>query len=313
MTEPESILRRRPPPEALRWVTDAIGARSRITSLRRMRAGTSSAVHGISVMTSTGRRLRLVLRRFVRADWLAREPDLASREARVLKLLRTSKLPTPELVAVDEDGSVCDAPAVLMTWLPGRLDLQPREMALWLERLAAPLITIHALGRTAANSVQPYRTYNAVEALEVPDWSVRRDAWRRIIELVQGPRPNANGGFIHRDYHPGNVLWSRGRLSGITDWVNASRGPAGIDVGHCRLNLATLFGVDVAGRFLDAYQALDGAAECDPYWDAITAIEFLPGDHELAAQWRDAGRSDLSSDLIRRRMDDYAAAIAVRI
>ncbi|MFD0682267.1 MULTISPECIES: hypothetical protein [unclassified Paenibacillus] len=29
----------------------------------------------------------------------------------------------------------------------------------------------------------------------------------------------------------------------IKPWVNACRGPAGIDIGHCRLNPAMLFGV----------------------------------------------------------------------
>ncbi len=311
MVRLESFLRRRPPPEALRWVTGVVGAGSRVTSVRRLRAGTSSAVHAIGVATRGGRRLQLVLRRFVRADWLAREPDLAAREAKVLELLRGSNVTAPELVAVDEDAAACDVPAVLMTRLPGRLDLRPAEMTRWLARLAEPLPAIHDLSR-AAGSVQPYRTYNDVEALKVPDWSTRGDAWRRIIRLVRGPAPPGRDCFIHRDYHPGNVLWSRGQLSGITDWVNASSGPRGIDVGHCRLNLATLFGVEVADRFLDAYRALDGA-EHDPFWDAITAIEFLPGDHELTAQWHDAGRGDLSTALITRHLDEYAASIAARI
>jgi len=46
----------------------------------------------------------LVLRRYVRDDWLAKEPDLATREADALRILEDSPLPVPRLVAVDPTG-----------------------------------------------------------------------------------------------------------------------------------------------------------------------------------------------------------------
>jgi len=78
--------------------------------------------------------------------------------------------------------------------------------------------------------------------------------------------------FIHRDYHPGNVLWSGRRVTGIVDWVNASRGAPEADVGHCRANLAGHFDHTVADRFLARHQARTGRTGYHPYWDLAVVV-----------------------------------------
>ena len=85
--------------------------------------------------------------------------------------------------------------------------------------------------------------------------------------------------FVHRDYHPGNVLWEAGRLSGIVDWVNASVGSPWADVGHCRVNIASELGPRAADRFLDLYRAVSGRVDdYHPYWDISAAIGGLDED-----------------------------------
>ncbi len=69
------------------------------------------------------------------------------------------------------------------------------------------------------------------------------------IEIVQRGAPDVALGFCHRDYHPGNVLWSRRQVSGVVDWTHACHGAPAVDVAHCALNLAVLFGTDVAAEF----------------------------------------------------------------
>jgi hypothetical protein len=54
------------------------------------------------------------------------------------------------------------------------------------------------------------------------------------------------------------VLWCGGRLSGVVDWPNAATGSRGSDVGHCRLNLAVLFGTGTAGDYLVMYERAAG-------------------------------------------------------
>src|SRR5258707_1164666 len=75
-----------------------------------------------------------------------------------------------------------------------------------------------------------------------PAWSQKPAAWARAIEVLLAGPPPAPAVFIHRDYHPLNVLWQAGAISGVVDWINACRGPAGVDVAHCRTNLAQMYG-----------------------------------------------------------------------
>jgi aminoglycoside phosphotransferase (APT) family kinase protein len=70
----------------------------------------------------------------------------------------------------------------------------------------------------------------------------------------------------HGDYQHFNMLWSRERLTGIIDWSGIWLGPPEIDVCHCRLNLAVLYGADVAEQFRHAYEA-EAGREVDPWHD----------------------------------------------
>ena len=82
-----------------------------------------------------------------------------------------------------------------------------------------------------------------------PPWTRRPDVWRRAFEIARGPVPGYSPVLCHRDFHPGNVLWHAGRVTGVVDWTNTCRGPAACDVAHCRNNLALLFGLDAADDF----------------------------------------------------------------
>jgi aminoglycoside phosphotransferase (APT) family kinase protein len=239
---------------------------------------------------------------------------LAEREARVLSLLATTAVPAPELVAVDADGSACGAPSVLMTRLPGRVTFEPPDMESWLRQMAAALSRIHAIDRDAQAAVQPYRPYHDFAAMEPPAWSRQADVWRRSLDVVTRPPPAFDACFIHRDYHPGNVLWARGRLTGIVDWVNASWGPPGIDVGHCRLNLALLHGPDIADRFLACCEAEFGSLEGQPFWDLVAALDggFL-SHGRVYSGWTDAGVRGLTPALLRQRLEEHVARAAGRL
>lgn len=80
--------------------------------------------------------------------------------------------------------------------------------------------------------------------------------------------------FIHRDYHPGNVLWSHHQISGIVDWPSACRGPAEADVGHCRANLIGHFGQKAADRFLAIWKTVSGTADYHPYFDLTDVLSW---------------------------------------
>lgn len=247
-----------------------------------------------------------MLKRFVRSDWLAREPDVVAQEGRALELAASAPVPTPELVAIDAYGEHCDVPALLMRRLPGRLWLEPPDLDSWLTALAEPLPAIHAVNGSLAAGIPPYRCYSDPSRLEPPVWSREPRAWARALDHVRRGPPQVEVCFIHRDYHPTNILWQRGRLSGVLDWTNASRGSVGVDLGHCRLNLVQLYGVGAADHFAAAYCARTGY-RMEPYWDLITLIECLP-EPEVYRGWSELGmRLDVAR--IRARLGEYAARL----
>jgi aminoglycoside phosphotransferase (APT) family kinase protein len=304
-----AFLTRRPPLQTIEWAATAIGDGARVTSVRRLRGGTSSAVHALTIEDARGQRERFVLRRFVRADWLALEPDLAAHEAAALRLLERHDLPAPRLVAFDDTAEQTDVPAVLMTYLNGRVEFAPADFDGYLRGMAAVLPRIHAIDASSAG-LPPYRRYYSSPSM--PAVTGEPAAWRALISRAAESPPPYQPAFIHRDYHPGNVLWSRRRVRGVIDWVNACIGPPEVDAGHCRWNLATLFGVEAADAFLEAWLAETGAGSHDPYWDIVCLLDIGPSDEALLG-WRDAGRTDLTLELLRQRRDAYAVSLARRL
>lgn len=296
---------------ALAWVAAQIRSGARVTRVRRLRGASNAEVRALDVTTRDGAHHRLVLRRFVDAEWLAREADLATREAHVLRAIAGCGLPAPELVAVDPDGSESGGvPSVLTTRLRGRIDLAPRDPDRWLRELARVLRSVHAAPVDLA-ALRPYRRYHESDALAPPAWSRRPDAWARAIEIVEAGAPSDGPTvLVHRDYHPLNALWARGRLTGLVDWVEASRGAPGADVGHCRTNLGILGGLGAADAFAREY-----GGEPDPYWDLASATDFVDTDGLYTEQWAAAGRPDLTFDRVAARLDElvvHAVARAAR-
>lgn len=263
-----------PPTVALDWVRKAVGRGSDVVDVRPLAGSQTSAVHALTAHTASGAVIRLVLRRYVWQEYLESEGDPPGYETNALRLLDGGAVPAPRLVAADLTGDECDVPAVLMTLVPGK----PRKPPVvgpadYLRGLAEPLPHIHAT--PVNNMVRPYRPYFTDVPLRPPFWAKDPAMWERAITIHIGPVPDGNS-FIHRDYHPGNVLWLGDTVAGVVDWANTSAGHPHADVGHCRENLCTL-GPEVADRFLDAYRAVSGDhSEYDPYWDIAAAVGWAP-------------------------------------
>jgi aminoglycoside phosphotransferase (APT) family kinase protein len=267
-----------PPAATLAWAAAAVSPSSRVARVRSL-AGFSSAVHALLVLDRRQVAHELVLRRFVRREWLRREPDLAEREARVLEFLESTAVPAPRLIAVDVRGDRADVPAVLMSRVDGTPRRRPRDRDAYVGLLAEALAGVHAQPLPDSGMLRRYRPYNLHLRLGVPRWASTASAWERALKLYSGPAPEpADAVLLHRDYHPGNVLWNHGNVSGVVDWVNASIGCAHADVGHCRMVLALSWGQEWADRFLGAYRA--HSATCphgyDPYWDVAAGVGAIP-------------------------------------
>jgi aminoglycoside phosphotransferase (APT) family kinase protein len=264
------------PPASLRWAEARTGAPV-VAALPL--AGQWLANH-VLVLTD-GR--ELVLRRWARPGWDADDPDLtAAREQLVLERLADTPVPAPEVVAADPDATDCDVPALLVTHVPG----MPFHGRPPLGPLLDALAEIHAVD---PGGIPPYTRYYEPERLAVPPWAADRDVWERAIALAHEPPPPLPERFIHRDFHPGNTLWEGVALTGIVDWTTGSRGPAAVDLGHLRWNLATGFGQRVADAVLPH-------PEHHPYYDVITALDVVP---DLDAALPDADVSRLEEHVAR--------------
>jgi aminoglycoside phosphotransferase (APT) family kinase protein len=253
---PPELRRTTVPDDVRAWIDKAAG--SPVVRTRRLPGASSTAVHG--VWLANGR--RVVLRRYVWPGYIEAEPAAARREVDALRFAAGHGLPVPLVIAADVDG---DVPALLMSFLPGRAEATPD-----LARLAEVAATIHATPAEGYGH-HYYRWYSTSHPVPPAD-SKRKALWEKAIRIWLDEMPSYQPAFIHRDFHPGNVLWSRGRATGIVDWANACQGPPGCDIAHCRTNLVNLDGQAAADRFTKAYEAATGTT-FDPYWQIASLME----------------------------------------
>jgi aminoglycoside phosphotransferase (APT) family kinase protein len=275
---------------------------------RRLSGGITSSIHRLAVETRQGAHLQVVLRRWTPADRgeIANAPQLVEREQRVLRGLEGTALPAPRVLAADPTGESTGFPAILMTRVPGRMDLAPNDPSAWLRQIVATAVRTHDLDVEA----EPYEWQQ--KDVPIPPWTSRPADWRVAGSVVRGTPPAHEIRFAHGDYQHFNLLWRRGRLTGIVDWANAFRGPADVDVAHCRLNLAVLYSADLAAAFLAAYEAEVGR-RIDPYWDLRSATSPARHDWEAFIPTQVGGRTPFDPAAMRRRVDDHLAAALRRI
>lgn len=300
----------RPTPQSLAWIENSTGQKIDTDQIKSLPGGASSLVFEIPFTAESGQEA-LILRLFHNKEWLQQEPDLVRHESESLKRAAFSKIATPEFIDGDESGEFCGMPAVLMSKLPGEPLLNAADLDSWLDGMAQQLAGIHAVETTGFNF--EYYSYNDALKLEKQLWSKLPAEWMRAFFVVAGVRPSAPLRFIHRDYHPANILWEENRITGVVDWVNACVGPAGVDVGHCRVNLAQSHGIAAADEFLECYMRHAGPAFAyDPYWDLVSLTDILDGPPKVYSGWTALGMSGLSDELIRHRLDQYLLTLLER-
>jgi len=243
----------------------------------------------------------VVARRFLPERWDTSVSALSEREYTILGALASSTLPAPHPIALLPGNGL------VMSFVPGRVWLPDSPDAVWLDEMALLLSRIHSSGISV-----PYRydSWNDARGAPVPDcW---RDAalWTAAQRVVAAD-PDAPVVLLHRDYRPVNLLWEAERISGVVDWINACMGPRGVDVAHCRLNLALMYGMDEACAFLEAYQRHVPGYEHNPFWDVDDALS-APLDALSYAPWSAFGLTGLTSEVLQHRLEAFVAAAVSR-
>ena len=299
-----------------RWVGDALEAP--VVAAEPLTGGVASRM--LLVRVEDGR--EAVLRQLVTDPWRRHAEPLLARERAVHRLLGGTPVPVPATLAVDLRGDRTDGdPSLLMTRLPGAVDLVEPDV----DALAAVLLAIHAVRPAPGEWPRAYQSWAFPAKRVVPPWSGDDGLYREAFARLESPAPTYDPTFLHRDFHPGNVLWHDGTVSGVVDWVETSTGPADLDVAHCVSNLAGLHGVATALTFRRSYVDQGGRlaqdAETAAYWQLLDLVGFLPTPDGresgapaavLSTVWAAHGRGDLTPELVRARREQLLRTILCR-
>jgi aminoglycoside phosphotransferase (APT) family kinase protein len=233
--------------------------------------------------------LDVVLREFPIGD------AAAENEARVLQALNGLDGLTPRLLDSDVDASQTVRPWVLISRLPGNAEITPRAPEIWARQLGQALARLHAT---------PPTRYAALPSVLDRDGASRENLHGPAAATVGGHWDRINTAprvLTHCDFWSGNVLWNDGVLSGVVDWTGGGSGPAGLDVGWCRLDLYLLYDEQIADVFLASYQAATGTVTDSRLWDLWAVARSFTIVESWDGNYAPLGRDDLTASELRRR------------
>ncbi|MER5436723.1 alpha/beta fold hydrolase [Streptomyces sp. NPDC002588] len=292
------------------WLAEQLPAGRTVRESRRLRGGWSSQMRRLTLDDGTG----LVLRTFVKPFFRRAAAGLLGREASVLTMLAgRPDVRAPRPVAVDATAELCDHPSLLMSLLPGRVRVDETDLDRRLDLLAAQLVRIHAAEVPAPDRPRTYEAWTSPERVRTPPGG----PWDRAVDVLRREPPSYQGRFLHRDFHPGNVLFDGAgdalRITGVVDWVETSWGPADLDVAHCSTALALLHGPAHGLGFRARYEAHGGSGLADGpdhlYWRLLDSLAYAPDAVKLALPWRELGRTDLTPEVLAGRLETYVTGL----
>lgn len=294
--------------QAQEWLAQATGSTPEYLDIRQMQGSTSSSIFLVQDKTAVQ---RFVLRVVDNKGWLAEEPDLIEHEAAALLEVQRAGFRAPHLVAHSSEDVGFGFPVLVMSFVEGQIDLHPENFPVWLDNLAKELATVHHHNNPAFG--WQYRSWVNRGSLAVPNWTTHPHLWEQAMERVLAPAPPFHPTFIHRDYHPMNVLWQNGAVSGVVDWINACQGPAGVDVAHCRSNLVLMYGIAAADHFLSTYCRIADGFTYDPYWDLESILDMGLPEPFFYTPWQVFGLAILPPTLLQQRVDAYLEQVLLKV
>jgi hypothetical protein len=221
----------------------------------------------------------------------------------VLDHLERRGIPAPRLVGHQPEG------CLLMTLEPGRPVHRPADLRRHVGGLVEVALRLHDSGlppieglrqqvprlRADVQEAAPWRHGNVVDAVH---WATVIAAWPSVTL-----RPDT---FIHDDFHPGNTLWRRGRLTSVVDWTGASVGQAASDITYLALDVSLVLGLEAGDLVYEAYTAATGSDLPDrPFWELFSAARAVGVVDLWHGSWIDFGITDLPLPLVEERLDAY--------
>jgi aminoglycoside phosphotransferase (APT) family kinase protein len=196
-----------------------------------------------------------------------------------LEFAQRVALPVPEPIVADLESVWFGRPTVVMSRLPGRPDLTPEDVDSSVEALALALAELHGTpvhGAEGAVTRPPrFETWRAPAGEHDP---LTTAAVRAVTARL--PTRTSERVLTHGDFHPGNLLWHRGRISGVVDWSEARLDTRWYDLAYCRAAVCVHLGPDVADRLAGGYSDLVGGTSHELAVYDLMCV--LSGRHYLA-------------------------------
>lgn len=268
-------------PDPLARLVQRVAPGARLLAARPLAGGVSAQVTALEIAPPDGR--TLVLRRHGTAD-LARDPDIAAHEFRLLQGLQAAGVPAPLPLHLDISGTILPTPWLLQSFVDGDTADVPADLDDHMRRLAGALAAIHRVP-TAELAFLPRQEEQAVALIAMPrpglDEGLAESRLRAALAASWPPPRRNPSALLHGDFWPGNLLWRGGRLQAVIDWEDAATGDPLADLANARLELFIARGEDAMAALTRHYLTLSGIDPAAlPLWDlwaALRPIAGLPG------------------------------------
>ncbi|GCE14450.1 hypothetical protein KTT_43090 [Tengunoibacter tsumagoiensis] len=208
---------------------------------------------------------------------LARNPQIAADEYKLLQYLESAGLNSPKPYYFDQSGKLLSTPYIVIEYIDG--EAGPQAAPDFSRQFAHQLARIHQLTHaTTELSFLPQQAEiadnNIYKRPEKLDTTLNEELIRNTLERAW-PRPQQNPSvLLHGDFWPGNTLWKNGRLIATIDWEDAQIGDPLVDLANSRLEILWSLGRDAMQKFTQQYQALTTLSYSNlPYWDLYSALK----------------------------------------
>ena len=270
-------------------LAEALAPGARVTRMHRLVGGGSADAYDVTLDRAPG---RVVVKVFRDGD------DTAPREWSRLEFAQRVAILVPEPIAADLESTWFGRPAIVMSRLTGRPDVAPKDVDSWIGSLAEALTELHD---TALDGADGALTRPPLAETWRPPAGQHDSLISRAVDAVTAHLPSLSSEpvFTHGDFNPSNVLWHRGRISGVVDWSAARLDARWSELAYCRGAVCLLLGPDVADRLADAYSDIVGHASEEL---AVYDLMFVSSRHYIA--------ESLVADGQLGHVPDYEVALA---
>jgi hypothetical protein len=231
-------------------------------------------------------------------------------QVKALELAAAHQLPAPRLLAADLDGSATGRLAILQTSLAGSSAIPHEPDPARLRTFGRAVAAIHAIDPGPGSGLPARdRSLEGIdfEAVAIPEGSAELFARARSA-VAAVPAPPGQG-FVHGDFWQGNTLWLEGDYHGAVDWDFAGVGPAGIDLGSLRCDIAVMYGPEYAAEIAAGWEEATGRPPDDLAYADVVGCLCSPADLKYwLPTFHHQGRTDLDWPTVMSRRDAHLSA-----